>query len=383
VENQAVPYDRRVWLEACAMKEHGWNVSVLSIKNKKAYKSYELLDGIEIYRHPTFNSPLGKLGFLIEYLVAIFWETILSFKIYIKKPFHVIHAANPPDTIFLIAWFFKLLKVKFIFDHHDLSPELYQAKFRKGKNWIYYCLLWLEKLSCKSSDIVITTNNSYNRIIIERHKIVSDKIFVVRNDPLLKIEELQIRSNKPDKYSLVYLGTINKQDGVSELLKAINLLIFKYNVKEVFCKIIGDGESIDELKEEAKQLNIDNHIEFTGYIYKREIIKKLLQEADVCIEPAPDNEVNRHSTFIKIMEYMAEGKPIVAFDLPETRFSAGEGAILTKPGDIEGFALNIKKLLEEEELRKELGRKGYERVSKELNWPNSVKNLLKAYQYLS
>lgn len=385
VENQAAPYDRRVWLEACAVKENGCDVSIISVKNKKAIKAYEKIGEIAIYRHPSFNSSVGKLGFFIEYLTALFCETILCCKIYWHKPFNIIHSANPPDTVFIIAWLFKLIKVKFIFDHHDLSPELYQAKFKKDKNWLYYCLLLLEKMSCKTADVIITTNESYKKIIVNRHNLDKNRVVVVRNDPVVvtKTNGMTKRSAEKYKKTLLYLGSINKQDGLESLLDAVSILIHKYHIENIVCRIIGDGDDLENIKTKAQELKLNGYVEFTGYIYDKEVINIMVEEADICLEPAPDNEVNRHSTFIKIMEYMAKGKPIIAFDLAETRFSAGEGAVLIKPGAIEEFAEAISKMLKSEELRKELGQKGYERIVKELNWKNSVKNLMKAYKHLS
>ena len=258
VENQAVPYDRRVWLEACAIKEQGCKVSIISIKNEKASKSYETLNGIEIYRHPLINYSLGKLGFLIEYLVALFYETILSFKVYAKAPFSIIHSANPPDTVFFIAWIFKLLKVKYIFDHHDLAPELYQAKFKKGKTWLYYCLLWLENISCKTADVIISTNESYKKIVVDRHNLDRNKIFVVRNDPKISATGMNNCSLiVNDRKCILYLGTINRQDGVSTLLKVMELLVYKYDFNNILCKIIGDGECLSEIKMRDPRIKIE------------------------------------------------------------------------------------------------------------------------------
>jgi glycosyltransferase involved in cell wall biosynthesis len=384
VENNAAPHDARVWPEALVAKQNGYNVSIISPESELVHGKIEVIDGIEIYRHPRSFKNSGKISFIFEYLNAIFWEFILSFRIYKKKPFQIIHAANPPDHIFILAIFYKLFGVKYIFDHHDLSPELYLAKFAKQKDFVFNILNYLEKLSCKLADVVISSNDSYKKIVINKHLINPDKVFVVRNDPNLNnflIGE-KIREKDKRKTSLLFLGSIGYQDGVDNLIKALHYLVYKLEEKDFLCRIIGGGDALPMAQQLTKKLELEDYVIFKGLILGRKKIVKYLNEADICLEPAPDNEVNRHSTFIKIMEYMAAGKPIVAFDLPETRYSTNNSAILIKPMDIKGFANGIKELIVNQDLRNKLSKKGKERIELKLNWTKASSNLIQAYNYI-
>jgi glycosyltransferase involved in cell wall biosynthesis len=384
VENFPAPLDKRVWHEALVAKEIGFDVTVISPENERARGKYVKIEGIEIFRHPNELRIFGKFGFLSEYMNALFWEFYLSIKVFLKKPFHIIHAANPPDTIFLIALFLKPFGVKFIFDIHDLTPELYLVKFLRGKDLIFRLLKLCEKFSCKLADSVITTNLSYNAIVKDRHNLKPKKIFIVRNDP--KPDDfhpiIKAAAKEPDRIVLLFIGSINSQDGVDNLLYALHFLINGLDENNFVCNIIGGGESLSAVKHLARILKIEDFIDFKGWITEKERIKDHLFESDICIEPAPDNILNRHSTFIKVMEYMAAGKPVVAFDLKETRFSTNNSAVLVQPGDIKAFAKAIKKLIDEPLLRQQLGHSGKSRIANELNWKNASRNLKKAYEVL-
>ncbi|HYQ57757.1 MAG TPA: glycosyltransferase, partial [Draconibacterium sp.] len=189
VENLPVPFDRRVWQEANTLKENGADVSIICPKMKGYNNSHEVIDDINIYRHPLPVEGSGALGYLVEYTVAVFWEFVLSWKIYFKKRFHVIHGCNPPDLIFLTAMVFKPFGVKYIFDHHDVNPELYIAKFNR-KDFFYRLMLAFEYLTFKSASYSIATNSSYREIAINRGKMSPDKVQVVRSGP--KLERLKL-----------------------------------------------------------------------------------------------------------------------------------------------------------------------------------------------
>ena len=385
VENNAAPHDARVWPEALVAKKNGYDVTVISPENELVCGKHEIIDGIQIHRHPRPPKASGKVAFFMEYLTATFWEFLLSLKIFKEKPFQVIHGANPPDHLFILALFYKLFGVRFIFDHHDLSPELYLAKFSRSSDIICSTLKLFEKISCKLADVIISSNDSYKKIVIKRHRLNPAKVFVVRNDP--KPDIFAVQENRPKepetKKILLFLGSIGPQDGIDNLLKALHCLVYDLKEKDFICRIIGGGEALPMAKALAEELELESFIDFKGLILGKEKIVKYLHRADICIEPAPHNAVNQHSTFIKIMEYMATGKPIVAFDLPETRYSTNNSAILIEPGDIRGFARGIKKLMDNPNLRDELGRKGRERILKKLNWENSTFNLKQAYDSLS
>jgi len=387
IENNSVPQDKRVWREALYAKKRGHDVSIISRKFDRASASFENLEGIDIYRHAMPLEAQGMLGYLGEYLIALISELFLSIKIYIKKPFHVIHAGNPPDTIFMVAMLFKLLGTKYVFDVHDLSPELYAARF-SGKGGVPYKLLVLaEKLSCKLADVIITTNQSYTSIITKRHAVRPEKVFIVRNNPVIG-EMLQRKSysngdGSNHKKAILYVGSINPQDGVDILLQALHYMVTAMQERNFTCTIIGDGGAFSSVKKMVRDLKLEAYVDLLGYVDDRRKIVEYLKMADVCVEPAPCWEINTHSTFIKIMEYMATGNAIVAFDLIETRFSTNGSAVLVSPGNIEEFARSIKSLADNPRLREQLGTAAQERIKNELNWESSLLNLKKAYEDLS
>ena len=333
-----------------------------------------------------FSNRGGKINQLVEYANAFFWEVLICLRVYFcTGRFHIIHGANPPDHIFLIALLFRLFGVKFIFDHHDLAAELYLCKFGGKKKLIYRLLSFMEKLSCRTADAIISTNQSYKKYVIETHGIKPEKIFIVRNDP----EEIGPQPHERTGHErtipltkLLYIGSINSQDGVDILVRVVQVLVSQLNQRQVHCTVVGDGDDLRRVKGLCTELCMDPYFEFTGYIYDRKMIQRLMEGADICLETAPYNEVNCRSTFIKIMEYMAAGKPIVAFDLDETRYSAQGSALLIEPGNLRAFAEGIERLVSDPTLRKTLGECGQRRISETLNWNNSSRELLKVYQSL-
>lgn len=385
VENNTVPPDVRVWREARTVKQAGYPVTIISPQNSHFSKSYEVIDEIEIYRHPVVKNKGGKINQLVEYANALFWEVLLSLRVFFKKRFQIIHAANPPDHVFLIALLFKLFGVKFIFDHHDLAPELYISKFNGKKKMIYRLLSLMEKLSCLTANAVVSTNQSYKKHVITKHGIKPEKIFIVRNDP----EELNAQINDSIKQyrnkhliELLYIGSINNQDGVDLMIKVVHILVSQLSQMQINCTVVGDGDDLPRVKRLCTELCLNQYFNFTGYIYDRKIIKKYIEEADICLETAPYNEANSKSTFIKVMEYMAEGKPIVAFDLDETRYSAEGSALLVEQGNLRAFAEAIEKLISDPGLRERLGKYGQSRIANVLNWNNSSRELMRTYEYV-
>ncbi len=384
VENY-FPYDIRVRKEAYTLGDY-YKLSVIALKRKEE-KYYEKIDGIEIFRIPEIF--YNKIAFhKISYTLQYIWFSLMSLFIFmvthIKNRYKVIHTHNPPDTLFFIAIIGKLFSIKYIYDHHDLSPELYLSRFSGKKDLSYKILLIAEKYSCKVADKIITTNTSYRQIAIERHHILPEKIVIVRNNPSLdEFAEIRpIKEIEKTKKVLLYVGSINPQDGIEILLQALHFLVNDLNEKDFMCYVVGDGDSLSAAVKTAKRLNMMEYVYFKGLISDRKKIMQLYHLADICLEPAPDNELNRHSTFIKIMEYMAAGKPIIAFDLPESRRSADGSALFVPPGDIEGFSLAIMKLLRDAELRDALGKVGKTKVNEELNWDNAASTLLKVYSSL-
>jgi glycosyltransferase involved in cell wall biosynthesis len=292
---------------------------------------------------------------------------------------------NPPDTLAIVGIFYKVFRKKYVFDHHDISPELYLTRVSGKKDIAYSVLVSMEKLSCKCSDIVISTNESYKRIVMNRHHIGAEKIYIVRNNPKIEdcnMESSGLKKDEADKKEILFLGAINPQDGVQELLKVMVHLVYVLRETNVVCNIVGGGDYLATVKKLAEEMRLNEYVHFAGVIHDRSVVKKYLYQSLIGVEPAPLNAANEHSTFIKVMEYMASRTPVVAFDLKETRFSADGGAILIEPGDIPAFANAIAKLLRDKELRTQMGNRGFHRVQEELNWQKSIDSLSVAYQSL-
>jgi len=385
VENNTVPPDIRVWREAKTAKRSGCKVSIIAPANNFYRKRYEILEGIEVYRHPSIEHNGGMLYQVLEYINAFIWEMYLSIKVFIKRPFKIIHAANPPDNVFIIALLFRIFGVKFIFDHHDLSPELFNYKFNGSKAIVYRFLRLMEKLSCKTADAIISTNSSFENHVVKIHKVKRKKVYIVRNDP--EVDFLPKPKNEKSKnngkpVNLLYVGKINVQDGVDLLIKTIKILTYQLDQKEIKCTIIGNGDAFQRVKLLSDRIGVRSYIDFTGYIYDRLVVKQYINDADICIEPAPYSEVNAQSTFIKIMEYMASGKPVVAFDLDETKASLGDAAILVEPGNLQKFAHALQSLIMDPQKRLSIGRMGRERIVKQLNWENASNMLTTVYANL-
>lgn len=383
VENCAVPFDRRVWQEARTLREYGYRVCVLAPRDP-GQQSRETLEGIEVYRHPRPPEASGTLGYMVEYGVAMFWEFIYSWRIYSGAGFDVIHVSNPPDTLFLVGGVFKLLfGKKLIFDHHDICPELYQAKFGR-KRLALRVICQLEKWSIAAADIVISTNESYRRIAIERGRKNPSRVFVVRNGPdLTRVRLLTpVESLKRGRCFLIgYVGVIGVQEGLQYLIQAVAHIVYDCHRSDIHIAVMGSGSELENMRRLAIQLGVDNYFTFTGRVPDR-VLLEYLSTADICVNPDEYNEMNDQSTMIKVMEYMALGKPIVQFDLAEARISAAEASLYARPNDPIDFAMKIMELLDDPARRDAMGRFGRMRVERELAWPHQASKLLAAYDVL-
>jgi glycosyltransferase involved in cell wall biosynthesis len=379
VENLPLPFDRRVWQEATTLRENGAEVSIICPQMNGYTKSYEVVNGIKIYRHPLPIEGVGALGYFIEYINAIFWQCYLSWKIYLKKRFHVIQGCNPPDLIFITAMPFKLLGVKYIFDHHDINPELYIAKFDR-KGLFYHLMVIFEKLTFMFADESIATNESYKKIAIDRGGMDSEKVTVVRSGP--KLDRLKIgpavSEHKCGKaFLLGYVGVIGEQEGLDLLLKSLAYIKSKRN--DVHLAIVGGGTELDKIKMLAAELEIDDCCTFYGRV-SDEVLVEVLNTADVCVNPDRPTEMNNLSTMNKIMEYMSLKKPIVQFDLKEGRYSAGKASLYAKNTCTKDFANKVIELLEDEPKRAIMAEYGYRRLVEELSWSHEEMKLVGVYK---
>ena len=381
VENLPCPFDRRVWQEALALRAHGYAVSIICPKGRGYDKGYELLDGIHIYRHALPVEANSALGYGLEYAWSLLTEFGLATRIALTRGFDVIHACNPPDTIFLIGRFFKLFGKRFIFDHHDINPELYEAKFGRRDIW-YRLLCRLERWTFATADVSIATNESYRRIAIERGRMAPSKVFIVRSGAdLTRVRTLPPRAElRRGKAHLVgYVGVIGKQEGLDLLLGAVAYMRQTLNRNDVHFIIVGDGTELAAIKQLSRQLSIEDCIEFTGRIPDT-ALWEIMSTADVCVNPDRANDMNDKSTMNKILEYMALGKPIVQFDLTEGRFSAGEASLYARPNDVADFAMKLCELLDDPERRTQMGAIGRSRVEAGLAWHHQVPRLIEAYE---
>jgi glycosyltransferase involved in cell wall biosynthesis len=381
VENASVPFDPRVWKEALALRESNYEVSVLSPKEKGSERSYECLDGIHVYRHWLPNAGSSALEYVWEYGWALFWEFFFAWWIYFRRGFDVIQACNPPDDIFLVAWPFKLFGVKFIFDHHDINPELYLAKYGR-KDFFYRVLVLMEKMTFRASGVVMSTNDSYREIALGRGGKSPEDVFVVRNGPDLKTFQT-VPQNPTLKYGKRYLvgyvGAMGEQEGL-DILMNVAEYIRSLGRNDVHFTCVGGGPALAGLRKMVEEKALGEMVNFTGRIPDADLLE-ILSTADVCVNPDKPCQMNDMSTMIKIMEYMALGKPIVQFNLKEGRFSAGDASLYADNDDqVKDFANNILWLLDHPEERREMGEFGRRRVEQELAWEYSIKPLLAAYE---
>ncbi|MDB5058050.1 MAG: glycosyl transferase group 1, partial [Chloroflexi bacterium] len=328
VENAPFPQDRRVYQEAEALVTAGYQIRVIC-HAERGQSRRERLHGMCIYRYPAPPAAQGVQGYIWEYIYSMAATFVLSLLVLLREGFDVIHAANPPDTYFVIAVFYKMLGKRFIYDHHDLAPEMYYARFGgRGSRLIFYALVLLERLSCRLADHVIATNQSYKTVEMLRGKVPEGRITVVRNGPSERLHSVDPDPDlrKRGTTIIVFAGVIGVQDGVDYLVRAVRHLVYDLGRRDVFCVIIGKGDARADCVALATELGLDGVVWFTGWL-PEDVYLRYLCTADICVAPDPSNPFTDRSTMGKIMEYMALGKPIVAFDLPEHRITAQRAAL--------------------------------------------------------
>ena len=386
LENNPYPQDGRVRREATALTEAGYSVSVIC-PAAIGQPLRDSVNGVEVFRYAPPRGGDGLIGYSWEYGYALFWSFWLSLTVAKRSGFDVIHSHNPPDLFFLIAVLYKPFGKRFVFDHHDLSPEMYHARFQGGGNpLVHRVLLACEKLSFKLADLVVATNESYRRIAIERGGVPENRIAVVRNGPEIARFQNAVRDEELRRRAetiLGYVGVIGVQDGVDILVRAVGHLVKSLGHTDVLTIIIGDGDALQHVKQVAADEGIEQHFLFTGRIDDPAVLLKYLATTDICIDPDPFNAYNDRCTMIKMTEYMAVGKPIVAFDLTEHRVTAQDAAVYARPNDENDLALKIAELMADPERRREMGRIGKGRIANGLSWPGQAPKLVEAYASLA
>lgn len=383
LENLPFPQDVRVRREATALASAGYQVTMIC-PSAKGQPAREIINGVRVYRYPPPSAANGLLGYLWEYAYSMAASFALSVVAFFSEGFDAIHAHNPPDTFVFIALFYKWFGKRFVYDHHDLSPEMYLARFRGGgRPMVYRALVWLEKLTCRHADHVIVTNESYKKVAMGRGRVPDTHITIVRNGVDLSRVMAPVEPDPAlrqiEKTIIGYVGVMGFQDGLDYLLRALDYLIHGLGRTDFYCVLVGFGDAWESLKALSQKLELQEFVRFTGPVFG-ENLRRILAAADICVDSSPANPYTDRSTMVKIMEYMSLGKPIVAFDLPEHRFSARGAAVYVTPNDERAFARALAQLMDDPDRRMALGAHGKGRVQTQLAWEYSVPNLLSVYR---
>ncbi len=385
VQNLPVPFDRRVWLESRALRDHGYEVSVVCPKGP-GDPGYQVLDGIHLYKYRAFPPITRQAMFVAEYVYSILATMMHLARAWRRRPFGVVQVCNPPDVLWAaVLPFILLLRVRLVFDQHDLCPELYRSRFATRSALLYRALLLAERLTYRLAAHVIATNDSYRRVALERGGKHPAEVTVVRTGPdpdRMRCGEQDDTLRRGYRYLLVYLGVMGPQDGVDLALRAMHHIVHVRGRTDVALTLIGDGDAAPGLRSLATELGLDGCVEFTGRA-PDELVARLLSSADIGLSPDPKNPLNDVSTMNKTMEYMAFELPVVAFDLVETRVSAQEAAVYAEPNRVEGYAAEILELLADEVARKQMGACGRRRVEDVLAWRNQVPSYVGIYDRLT
>ncbi|WP_432929080.1 glycosyltransferase family 4 protein [Microbispora sp. CA-135349] len=380
VENLSVPFDRRVWQESLALRDAGWEVHVICPRGaRRDTEPYAEIGGIRIHRYPLRAATGGPAGYLREYGSALWHTYRLARRI---GPVDVIHACNPPDLFFLMTKLPGSRGARFVFDQHDLVPELYLSRFRRGEDFLYRLVCRLERATYRAADIVIATNESYREVALTRGGKRPEEVFVVRSAPAVeRFHEVpprpELKKGKP--HLLCYLGVMGPQDGVDYALRALAKLRDEQNRTDWHAAFVGAGDAFDDMVRLSRDLGLADFVDFTGRIPDEDLLH-YLSTADVCLSPDPLNPLNDVSTMNKVMEYMAMARPIVSFDLREAKVSAGKAALYAPPNDESEFAKLVALLLDDPEERRRMGELGRARVAGPLSWENSKQSLIAAYE---
>ncbi|WP_375262444.1 glycosyltransferase family 4 protein [Palleronia sp.] len=379
VENLPVPFDRRVWQEARALRDAGAEVTVICPTGKGWDAEHEVIEGISVYRHPLPIEGEGAVGYAREYAAALWHQTRLAWRVKRREGFDTIQACNPPDLLFLVALPFKwLFGTRFVFDHHDINPELFEAKFgRRGMLW--RILVLMERLTFRAADVVISTNESYRALAHGRGGKDPEDVFVVRSAPDLS----RVSAPAPDpnwrrgrQHAVGYVGIMGEQEGLDLLLHSMAKVIRSHDVQLV---LMGDGPARPGLERLADTLGLSDHVTFTGLVNQEQLFA-VLSSVDLGVGPDRVMPMNDKSTMNKILEYMAAGKPMVQFEVTEGRVSAGPASLYAAANDTEDFAAKIVELLDDPRRAAEMGRLGRQRLEEKFDWTVQVPNLIAAYR---
>jgi glycosyltransferase involved in cell wall biosynthesis len=380
VSNGAVPYDRRVWLEATTLAQAGHDVTVICPRDESAPEKRVQLEGVSIERYWLPFEGNSAPGLVLEFLWSLVAVTYRLLRLRRTGPIDVLHVANPPETFWSIARVLQRSGTSFVFDHHDLSPEMYIAKGGKADGVIHRALRWMERQSLNTADLVISTNDSYAQLATERGDVPADRVAVVRSAPDFSRWEITARdptvANGRD-FVVGFLGEMGDQDGIEHLLDAA--AIVRRSRDDVQYVLVGDGPHQSKLEEYARVNELEDCVTFTGRRLGLELCH-IMSSMDIGVAPDPITDWSRNSTINKIMDYMFFSMPIVSYALKESMVSAGEESALFVRGETpDALAAGIEELLDDPDLRTRMGQAGRARVQKHLGWNKSAIALLEAY----
>jgi glycosyltransferase involved in cell wall biosynthesis len=381
VQNEPLPQDRHVWNQCRALTGAGYDVTVICPQGSTRHREpYERLQGVDIHRYRARHADGGILAYGAEYASALWNMGRLAWRLASERPFDVVHACSPPDFLLLSVLPLRRHGTRFIFDHHDLTPELFASRFGSPRGLVHRATLLAEQVAFRLADIVLSVNDSYRRVALTRGKRRPEDVHVVRTGPDLErftpaTPEPELKRGK--RYLLSYVGVMGPQDGVDHAIRA--LAVLHRRRQDWHAVFMGDGDMLDEMQALAGELGLDGDVEFTGWV-EHDTVSRVLSTSDVCLAPDPKNPLNDVSSMIKISEYMAMSRPIVSYDLQESRFGAADAAVFASADDVEEFAARIDELLDDPARRRTMGEAGRARVEGLLAWEHQERSLLSAYE---
>ncbi len=385
LENESYPADCRVLLQAESLVAAGYRVSVICPTDSKSARKAETVGDVRVYRYPHPPVFSGLLGYVLEYGYSILMQFLISLYVFLRHGFDAIHMHTPPDMNAVIPAFYKVFGIKFIYDLHDLSPELYLAqRDGEGSKLIHGLLLRFERFASRIANLLIATNETQQNVQIHRCCANPSKCFVVRNGPneaFMKTVVPKQELRKPGCLNIGYVGVIGIQDGVDYLIRAVHVLVTECRRTDLQVIIVGSGPALADLKSLVEKLKLSQYFLFTGMIPFVEVPQHIAA-FDICSTPDPSNPYNDSCTTIKTMEYMAMGKPVVCFETSENVKTAGEAALYASNNDVLEYASLLEKLMNDAELRTQMGKQGRKRVENGLTWNHQAAQLIKAYDGL-
>ena len=383
VQNLPVPFDRRVWQEALALAAAGYEVHVICPRTEDYPARRDLVSGIHIHRYSPGPEARRTAAYLVEYAIAISAQLRLAIGIRLRHRIDVVHICNPPDLLFLAALPLVASGARLMYDHHDATPELMIAKGRRPGDWLVRAVTLFERLTYRFCRVSIETNDSFRDIALSRGGMRPEDVFVVRSAPRVERFTHAVPNDewrRGRKHLVGYVGIMGLQDGVDYLIDAASMIIRDWGRDDIQFVLVGDGPEAPRLRKRVESLGLGGQVEFTGLVTSDEELGAVLSTADVCVSPDEANGMNDISTMNKIMEYMALSKPIVQFDLHEGRVSAGEASLYAARNDVSSLAEGIVRLVDDAELRAQLGAIGHQRLVTTLSWEQQIPALLAAYR---